>query len=207
MEEDYMKIYTKTGDTGETSLFTGQRVPKNDPFIEALGTVDECNCAIGAALALIPDDSLYTNTKEQLVIIQHALFDLGAGLATPRTKANNAKINKTRFDLEEIELIEKWIDEMSKELPQLHTFILPGGTPGGAMLHLARSMCRRAERLVVPLNNHADVSEKVIRYLNRLSDYLFMVSRHINHLANCPETSWKPHLAANKENEHKQSPK
>lgn len=193
-----MKIYTKTGDKGETSLFTGQRVPKDDPFIEALGTVDECNCAIGAALALFPEESSYQNTKDQLIIIQHALFDLGAALATPRTKANNAKIDKTRFDLEEIELIEKWIDEMSQELPQLDTFILPGGHPCGAMLHLARSMCRRVERLVVPLNSHADVSEKVIRYLNRLSDYLFMASRHINHLAKCPETKWKPHLVTNK---------
>lgn len=193
-----MKIYTKTGDKGETSLFTGQRVPKDDPFIEALGTVDECNCAIGSALALLPEDSPFQDTKQQLIIIQHALFDLGAALATPRTKANNAKIDKTRFDLEEIELIEKWIDEMSQKLPQLDTFILPGGHPGGAMLHLARSICRRAERLVVPLNSHADVSEKVIRYLNRLSDYLFMASRHINYIAECPETKWEPHLVANK---------
>lgn len=189
-----MKIYTKTGDRGETSLFTGQRVPKNDPFIEALGTVDECNSAIGAALAFLPEEQLFKNTEEQLIIIQHALFDVGASLATPRTKANREKIEKTRFDEEEIRLIEKWIDEMTTELPTLHAFILPGGHKCGAMLHLARSICRRAERLVIPLNQHADVSEKVIIYLNRLSDYLFMASRLVNHLAKCPETKWKPHL-------------
>jgi len=190
-----MKIYTKTGDKGETSLFTGQRVPKNDPFIEALGTVDECNSAIGAALAFLPEEPLFKNTKNQLIIIQHALFDLGASLATPRSQANPSKIEKTRFDPEEIELIEKWVDEMTAELPPLDTFILPGGHKCGAMLHLARSICRRAERLVVPLISHADVSEKVICYLNRLSDYLFMLSRHVNHLAKSPETKWKPHLA------------
>ncbi len=193
-----MKIYTKTGDKGETSLFTGQRVPKNNPTIEALGTVDECNSAIGAAIAFIPSEGQYKNIHNQLTIIQHALFDLGAALATPRSKANSVKIDKTRFDQEEIELIEKWIDEMSNELPELRTFILPGGHPGGALLHLARSVCRRAERVVVPLSNHADVSEKVIRYLNRLSDYLFMCSRMVNHLAASPETKWKPHLLAEK---------
>lgn len=194
-----MKIYTKTGDKGETSLFSGQRVSKNDPFIEALGTVDECNSAIGAAIAFIPKEGRYNEILEQLIVIQHALFDLGAALATPRTKANNAKIDKTRFDQEEIELIEKWIDEMEKELPELKTFILPGGHKAGALLHLARSVCRRAERQVVPLASHADVSEKVIRYLNRLSDYLFMCSRRVNQLADTPETKWKPHLAVQKE--------
>lgn len=194
-----MKIYTKTGDKGETSLFTGQRVSKNDPFIEALGTVDECNSAIGAAVSSLPREEKFEKVLEQLLIIQHALFDLGASLATPRTKANNAKIDKTRFDQEEIELIEKWIDEMDQELTELKTFILPGGHPAGAMLHLARSICRRAERRVVPLTGHADVSEKVIRYLNRLSDYLFMCSRIVNYHAGSPETKWRPHLTLQKE--------
>jgi cob(I)alamin adenosyltransferase len=193
-----MKIYTRTGDKGETSLFTGQRVSKNDPVIEALGTVDECNCAIGSALSFLPEEPGYESIKEQLLIIQHALFDLGAALATPRSKANQAKIEKTRFDSEEIDLLENWIDEFSLKLSPLKTFILPGGHPAGAMLHLARSICRRAERLIIPLDQHADVSEKVIRYLNRLSDYLFMVSRQVNDLAKKPETKWKPHLTANK---------
>ncbi|NGX43163.1 MAG: Cob(I)yrinic acid a,c-diamide adenosyltransferase [Chlamydiae bacterium] len=191
-----MKIYTKTGDKGETSLFTGQRVPKNDPLIDALGTVDECNSAIGVAITLLPDDAKFGTTMERLTIIQHALFDLGAAVATPRTRAANAKIDKTRFDAEEIELIEKWIDEMDNELPKLDTFILPGGHPSSAMLQLARSICRRAERLMIPLNHHADVSDRVIKYLNRLSDYLFITSRYVNVLTNYPETKWKPHLTA-----------
>lgn len=190
------RIYTRSGDKGETSLFTGQRVLKNDPFMQALGSVDECNSAIGFSLSLLPDDPQYNQLKEQLIIIQHALFDLGAAIATPRTRAEQDKINKTRFDEEEIELLEKWIDEMDAELPKLKTFILPGGHPGGASLHLARSMCRRAEREVIPLNHHEDVSDKITCYLNRLSDYLFMASRWLNHLAKMPETPWEQHLIA-----------
>lgn len=191
-----IKIYTRTGDKGETSLFTGERVLKNDPFIQALGAVDECNSAIGAAYSLIPNDDIFKETKEQLIIIQHALFDLGAALATPRTRAANTKIEKTRFDPEEIQHLEEWMDEMQEELPKLDTFILPGGHPSGAMLHLARSICRRAEQVVVPLNKSADVSDRVLMYLNRLSDYLFMTSRYLNFLTNSPESKWKPHLMA-----------
>lgn len=194
-----MKIYTKTGDKGDTSLFSGKRVSKNNPVVEALGTVDECNSAIGVAISLMPEQLDYKKIREQLVIIQHALFDLGAALATPRSQASDAKINKTRFDAEEILLIEQWIDEMQNDLPQLNTFILPGGHQAGAMLHLARSICRRAERLVVPLMGNGDVSEKIIQYLNRLSDYLFMCSRSVNHIANLPETQWKPHMVTHKD--------
>lgn len=189
-----MKIYTKTGDSGETSLFSGNRVPKNNPFIDALGTVDELNSLIGYAAALLPDTAVFSSIREQFIIIQHALFDLGAALATPRSTSNQAKIDKTRFDEEEIEIIEQWIDAMDKELPKLKTFILPGGHPCGAALHVARTVCRRAERIVIPLNHHEDVSMRVIQYLNRLSDYLFMASRFINHLVDCPETAWTPHL-------------
>lgn len=185
------KIYTRTGDKGETSLFTGQRVPKNDPFMHALGTVDECNSSIGSAIALLPKEPQFQPIIEQLETIQHALFDLGAALATPRTRAADAKIEKTRFDEEETELLEKWIDEMTQELPPLKTFILPGGHPAGAMLHLARVICRRAEREIVPLGNHADVTESVLIYINRLSDYLFTVSRFVNHRTDTPETLWQ----------------
>ena len=185
------KIYTKTGDKGETSLFSGQRVPKSDPCIEALGTVDECNSAIGAAISLMPNTLEFENTQEQLETIQHALFDLGAALATPITRAAEAKIKKTRFDHKEIEALEQWIDLMEKHLPPLKTFILPGGHPCGAMLHLARTICRRAERLVIPIHQQGDVSEHVVIYLNRLSDYLFVCSRYLNHLAKRPETFWR----------------
>lgn len=191
-----MKIYTKTGDKGETSLFTGQRVPKTDPFIEALGTVDECNSALGTALAFLPQTVEMTAIRQQLETVQHALFDVGAALATPRTKALDSKLKKTRFDEEEIEQLEKWIDKMESELPPLKEFILPGGHPAGAVLHLARSICRRSERCVIPLNE--DVSDTVLIYLNRLSDYLFSVSRYVNFLVKCPETKWMPHKLTHK---------
>jgi cob(I)alamin adenosyltransferase len=190
MEMSNSKIYTKTGDKGDTSLFSGQRVPKSDPFIQALGSIDECNSAIGAAISMMPKDELFFPVIEQLEIIQHALFDVGATVATPRTTAANSKIKKTRFDQEETSLLEEWIDTMTHELPPLKTFILPGGHSCGAMLHLARSICRRAEREVVPLTHHADVSDNIFIYLNRLSDYLFTVSRYVNHLTHSPETCW-----------------
>lgn len=185
-----MKIYTKTGDKGQTSLFTGQRVPKNDPFIEALGSVDECNSAIGIAVSFLPNESKFLPIREQLETIQHALFDVGAALATPRTRAVEAKLNKTRFDKDETKILENWIDEMDEKLPPLKAFILPGGDSCGAFLHLARSICRRAERRVLPLQINADVDDNVVIYLNRLSDYLFCVSRYVNFLKKSPETLW-----------------
>lgn len=187
------KIYTKTGDQGQTSLFTGQRVPKDDCFIEALGSVDECNSAIGSAIALIPDEEKFNEIKNQLNLVQHALFDVGAAVATPRTRALNSKIEKTRFEEEEVALLEQWMDQMDEKLPALHSFILPGGHPSASLLHLARSICRRAERTVIPINSSADVSDHVLIYLNRLSDYLFMASRYLNILSGYPETVWVPH--------------
>lgn len=186
-----MKIYTRKGDKGETSLFTGQRVPKDNAFIEALGAVDECNSAIGLALSHFPSGVELETTREQLITIQHALFDVGAALATPRTTAVNTKLEKTRFDDEEILAVESWIDEMDTALPPLKAFILPGGAPAGAALHMARSICRMAERLTVPLHKNGDVADNVLMYLNRLSDYLFTASRYVNHLMNCPETTWQ----------------
>ncbi len=188
-----MKIYTRTGDKGETSLFTGQRVPKNDVCIEALGTVDECNSTIGVAISLMAHLPELHPSLEQLEIIQHALFDLGAAIATPRTRAVADKIDKTRFDSEASQMLEKWIDSMEEALPPLKTFILPGGHPAGAMLQLSRSICRRAERSVIPLGARADVSQNVVIYLNRLSDYLFVISRYVNHLMHSPETLWDHH--------------
>lgn len=188
-----VKVYTRTGDKGETSLFTGQRIPKDDPFIEAIGTVDECNCSIGVAIAALEKSAKFQAVKEQLEHVQHALFDVGAALATPRNSAEKSKLDKTRFDISSTQLLESWIDAMDTQLPELHAFILPGGSLAGASLHLARSICRRAERLVVPLNKRTDVCDGVLVYLNRLSDYLFVLSRYVNHLAGCPETSWQPH--------------
>lgn len=187
------KIYTRTGDKGDTSLFTGQRVPKNDPFIEAIGSVDECNSSIGAALAFLPESKEAGTIKEQLQTVQHALFDVGAALATPRTRAIDAKLEKTRFDHEAVEKLEKWMDQMDEKLPPLHAFILPGGHPCGALLHVARGICRRAERRILPLHRNGDVSDNVIMYMNRLSDYLFLLSRYVNFLNHRPETQWQPH--------------
>jgi cob(I)alamin adenosyltransferase len=188
-----IKIYTKTGDKGTTSLFTGERVNKSNPFIDALGAVDEACCSIGASVAFIPTYQPFLNVRQQLEIIQHALFDVGAALATPRTSASENKIKKTRFDQDESVQLESWIDTMEQELPQLQAFILPGGNPAGALLHVARSTVRRAERVVVPLYEQGDVPESVLIYLNRLSDYLFVASRYINHLFRVPETIWQPH--------------
>ncbi len=188
-----MKIYTKTGDKGQTSLYTGKRLAKNDPFIEAIGAVDECNSSLGIAISLMQDAPLLKKIEEQLSIIQHTLFDVGAAIATPRTEATDSKIEKTRFGAEDSKMLENWIDAMDHELPKLTAFILPGGHPCGATLHLARSICRRAERAVVPLNNQADVSDHVLIYLNRLSDYLFVASRYVNFKLSLPETKWEPH--------------
>lgn len=188
-----MKIYTRTGDKGETSLYTGQRISKNDPLIDAIGTVDECNSTIGSAIALLPQNPSLDELKGQLIIIQHALFDVGAALATPRTKAVNKKIDKTRFDPQATTLLEEWMDQMETALPDLHTFILPGGHPTSALLHLARSICRRAERAIIPINQRADVSDHVLMYLNRLSDYLFQAARFVNAQLQAPETLWEPH--------------
>lgn len=188
-----MAIYTRTGDKGITSLFSGERVPKDNPFIEAVGTVDEGNSALGLALSLLPKEKDFNETRSQLEMIQHALFDVGAALATPLTCHESQKLEKTRFDHEAIELLEKWIDVMDAQLPALRKFILPGGHPVGAALHLSRSIIRRAERVVVPLYEQADVTQAVLVYLNRLSDYLFIVSRFVNHKLQVPEITWEPH--------------
>ena len=188
-----VKIYTKTGDQGQTSLFTGHRVPKSSPYINALGTVDECNSTIGASISFIPNEPRFEKIKKELTHIQHSLFDLGAALATPRTIAPTAKISKTRFDADETAKLERWIDEMEKDLPPLKAFILPGGHPAGSLLHMARCFCRKAERSILPLAESGDVGEALLAYINRLSDYLFVASRTLNHLAHSPETLWQPH--------------
>ncbi len=188
------KIYTKTGDAGKTSLFTGERVSKDSTYIEAIGSVDECNSAIGAAIAFLPKQEDLINCRDQLETIQHGLFDVGAAIATPRSRASEFKKNKTGFDHHAIELLEQWIDAMEEQLPKLTHFILPGGHAAGGMLHLARSTCRRAERRVIPLHNQADINEDVFIYLNRLSDYLFVASRYVNHKLKNPETAWQHNI-------------
>ena len=179
-----MKIYTKTGDQGDTSLFGGQRVPKDALRIEAYGTVDELNSVLGIVQAENTDPEI----KNILTRVQNELFDLGADLATPRsTTAKGIR----RVDVKDSEPLETSIDTLETHLKPLKAFILPGGSPVAARLHFARTVCRRAERVVVRLSRNEDIGEGITIYLNRLSDLLFVLARYANHAADIPETKWK----------------
>ena len=179
-----MKIYTKTGDAGETSLFDNSRVSKADPRVDAYGEVDEVNACLGAALAVGVGDDI----TSVLTTVQKDLFAVGARLADPASRIAE-RVTKAAVTAEQIELLERTIDRLETELPALRRFILPGGSPAGALLHLARTVCRRAERRVVALGADS-VEPGVIIYLNRLSDLLFVMARAVNHRAGIPETEW-----------------
>ncbi|XP_015906557.1 corrinoid adenosyltransferase MMAB [Parasteatoda tepidariorum] len=171
----YPKIYTKTGDKGTSSTFTGERRYKDDDIFEALGTTDELTSAIGFAREFLPDSC--QNINIQLQEVQCIIQDLAASVATPKSSQKAYHEAKTKFPPEHVDVLENWIDEHTKTLPPLNNFILPSGGPGSAALHIARSICRRAERRVVPLVRDHEVDEAPMRYLNRLSDYLFTVAR------------------------------
>lgn len=178
-----MKIYTRTGDTGETSLFAKIRVSKADPLVEAYGDVDELNACLGAARAFgIPAD-----LDAALVHIQRDLFAVGAQLADPSERLA-ARVTKAFLTDDDIARLETLIDTLESELPPLRKFILAGGGPAGAQLHVARTVCRRAERHIVGLTPAADAV--IVRYINRLSDLLFVMARAVNHRAGLPETEW-----------------
>lgn len=179
-----MKIYTKSGDKGDTSLFGGQRVPKDAQRIEAYGTVDELNSVLGIVRADTPGKEL----DEILGIIQDQLFVLGADLATPRSLEQKGL---RRIGAKEAEVMEETIDRVEKHLKPLKSFILPGGSPVAARLHFARTVCRRAERVVVRLSRNEDIGDDCMIYLNRLSDLLFVLARFANHSANVAEVKWK----------------
>lgn len=181
-----MKIYTKTGDRGETSLFDGSRVVKCDTRVSAYGDVDECNAAIGAAAALL--GTSFAELKTELAHIQRKLFNVGALLADPLRKS--PKQEKESVRVADIEVMEHAIDARDKVLPPLRAFILPGGSPAGAAFHLARTVCRRAERNVMALHQKMPVPLEVIQYLNRLSDYLFVAARFVNYRDGIPEEKW-----------------
>ena len=198
-----MKIYTKTGDTGETSLFDNSRVSKADPRVDAYGEVDEVNACVGAAIAALKDGpasafarratadkkaGLHSDMASVLVTIQKDLFAVGARLADPSSRIAD-RVTKAAITTQQIELLEATIDRLEEELPPLRRFILPGGSTAGALLHLARTVCRRAERRVIGLGPDA-VESGVIIYLNRLSDLLFVMARAVNHRAGIPETEW-----------------
>ena len=180
-----MKIYTKTGDKGETSLYGGKRVSKSDIRIESYGTVDELNSYIG----LLGDLEVNNSRKGVLKEIQDRLFTIGAALAADPEKPNLKKPDLVEADLE---LIEKEIDLMQNILPEMKFFILPGGHINVSFCHLARTVCRRAERLVVVLSETDSVEVIIIMYLNRLSDYLFVLSRKMAMELGVEEIPWKP---------------
>ena len=181
-----MKIYTRTGDAGDTGLFGGGRVPKDDVRVEAYGDVDELNAVLGVARSVDPlpriDDLLFS--------IQRDLFSIGALLATPDRAKMEAHLSKASLDSRRISELERAIDACDTELDPLKTFILPGGTGKASALHFARTVCRRAERRVVTLGRETPIPDVVIIYLNRLSDLLFTLARLANKIGNAGEVVW-----------------
>lgn len=181
-----MKIYTKTGDKGETSLFGGKRVWKDDLRISAYGTVDELNSVLGIAITELKNEEL----EKVIFGIQNELFTLGSDLATPLNIENN-KYSIPRVKKTFVENLEKLIDTYDEKLPPLKNFILPGGTKAAAYLHHARTVCRRAERKVISLSKAETINEEIKIYLNRLADLLFVLSRYVNFIGNHPDIEWK----------------
>src|SRR5690348_15837878 len=181
-----MKIYTKTGDAGSTGLFGGGRVPKDDPRVEAYGSVDELNAFIGLARAAEPMPRI----DEVLVPVQRDLFAIGALLATPDREKMAQHLEKARIDDARIRDLERAIDDADSELEPLRSFILPGGSPKAAALHVARTVCRRAERHVVRLQHDVELPPLAVIYLNRLSDLLFTLARLANRRSGTGEVTW-----------------
>ena len=181
-----MKIYTKTGDEGATGLFGGGRVQKDDPRVEAYGDVDELNAVLGLARAMEPMPRI----DEILVPMQRDLFSIGALLATPDLDKMEKHLSKASIDDRRIADLERAIDQCEQELEPLKAFIVPGGSGKGAVLHVARTVCRRAERRVVHLQRDVEIPPLVVIYLNRLSDLLFMLARVANVRTGAGEVTW-----------------
>jgi cob(I)alamin adenosyltransferase len=182
-----MKIYTRTGDDGSTGLFGGGRVEKNHPRIRAYGTVDEVNSVLGIVVAEIPADQTFQPLRTWITRIQHELFVLGADLATPL----GAKADVPRIEQAHLSSMEQTIDEIDAQLPPLSRFILPGGHHLAGVLHLARTTCRRAEREVVDVMSTEPINPFAVKYLNRLSDFLFVAARLANQLTGIPDVIWE----------------
>lgn len=181
------KIYTKTGDKGQTSLIGGTRIPKFDIRIEAYGTVDELNSYIG----LIRDQAMEEHAREILIEIQDRLFTIGSLLAADPVKN---KMTLPQIAESDIKLLEEEMDAMDKQLPEMKSFVLPGGHTTVSFCHIARCVCRRAERCVLKLNEQEPLNELIYKYLNRLSDYLFVLSRKLTVDLKATETPWKPRV-------------
>jgi cob(I)alamin adenosyltransferase len=180
-----LKIYTKSGDDGETSLFGGTRVRKNDVRVAAYGDIDELSASLGAVHARIPS---WPDLRDEIEGIQRLLFGIGAEIATPAEEMKARLKDGVRE--EDVRGLERSIDAREEELPALKAFILPGGGPAGSALHVARTVCRRAERSVVALEAVAPVRREILLYLNRLSDWLFVVARYVNHRERHTEVPW-----------------
>ncbi|RNI29519.1 cob(I)yrinic acid a,c-diamide adenosyltransferase [Rufibacter immobilis] len=183
-----MKIYTKTGDKGETSLIGGTRVKKSSLRIEAYGTIDELNSFIG----VVRDQEVNQNRQELFSEIQDRLFTIGSTLATDPDK--NVKMQTPDLYETDIKFLEEQMDLLDEKLPPLRHFILPGGHPAVSFCHVARSVCRRAERLVIALQEESEVEDLVVKYLNRLSDFLFVLSRALGFELGVKEITWKPRM-------------
>ncbi len=182
-----MKIYTRKGDDGDTGLIGGERVPKAHVRVEAYGAVDELNAALGLTVEALADQEI----RGWLGRIQQDLFSLGASLATPGAEDEAARSAVPALPVKRIQQMEGWIDLATEETPELGSFILPGGTRGAASLHFARTICRRAERAVVRLNQQEEASDPVVvKYLNRLSDLLFALARLENCREGVPDVVW-----------------
>ena len=178
-----IKVYTKTGDNGETSLFSGERVPKHNVRIKAYGTIDELNSFVG----LLKDYVEEKKIKEVLHNIQLKLFSIGSILASPGDKNFSEKVKIEKKDVEYIELE---IDRLNKDLPELKNFVIPGGHKTSSYSHVCRSICRRAERKISKLNNKSSVDSNILAYVNRLSDFFFVLSRFLKHSDNVSESHW-----------------
>lgn len=183
-----MKIYTKTGDAGETGLYGGERVKKFSQRVETYGTVDEANSSIGLARAHMADNEKLVEIDGVLAQVQNALFDVGADLAT--MTGSKYEKNVSRIDPQDVESLEHLIDQFQVECPEFTNFIHPGGTPAAAALHMARTVTRRAEREVLHLETLEEANHEVARYLNRLSDFLFILARVVNARAGVNEAGW-----------------
>ncbi len=182
-----VKIYTKTGDHGETGLFDGSRVAKNDSRVEAYGDVDELNALLGVVLGFIRNDK---EIRDCLLTIQRELLVIGAHLADPTARVEAKRGEKASLTEDQVTRLEQWIDQFEAALPPLRQFILPGGSKGGAALHHARTVCRRAERQIVALSQQEPISTLIITYINRLSDLLFVAARLENLRRERPEIPW-----------------
>jgi len=182
-----MKIYTKKGDTGKTGLIGGTRVPKNAIRIDAYGTVDELNSFLG----VVRDYEIDDKYKSQIIEIQDRLFTIGSSLASDPEKSNMKIPDLKESD---IETLENWMDQMDAELPEMRFFVLPGGHQAVSFCHVARCVCRRAERIIVELNDTEFVAPLVLSYMNRLSDYIFVLGRKITQDLGAKEQAWHPRM-------------